>query len=160
MRTTHDGLRQLRVGAKSLPASLVIWIESAYGKPLLDRCAAPFEQMKHRSALDAVSPSVGQQLLSHFAYLEGKHDSATPSPPRPRAEFKAQPNCTPCTENRFHTKPRKPGHHCPAANDKRPTGTRPMGAVTPFWQQGAGQDQTVGEMSLDADSHGLSKIQR
>ena len=88
----------------SMPASLVIWIESDYGRPLLDRCSAPFEQMKHRSALDAVSPPVGQRLLSHFAYLGGKHDHATPSPPRPRAEFKAQPNHTPCTKNDVHTK--------------------------------------------------------
>ena len=86
--TMHDGLRQLRAGAKSQfqPASLVIWIESAYGRSL---------QMKHRSALEAVSPAVTQRLFSHFAYLEGKHDNATQSPPRPRAEFKAQPNHTP-----------------------------------------------------------------
>ena len=95
--TMHDGLRQLRVGTKSQcqPASLVIWIESPYGRSLLDRRSAPFEQMKHRSALEAVSPPVSQRLLSHFAYLEGKNDNATPSPPRPRAEFKAQPNHTP-----------------------------------------------------------------
>ena len=43
-----------------------------------------------------------------------------------------------------------------------------MGAVTPFLQPGAkslqslaaGKDQTVGEMSFDADSHGSSMIQR
>ena len=125
----HDGLRQLRGRNKiSMPASLVIWIESDYGRPLLDRCSAPFEQMKHRSALDAVSPPVGQRLLPHFAYLGGKHDNATPSPPRPRAEFKAQPNHTPCTKNDVHTKPCKPGHHCPAANHKRPTGTQHHGS--------------------------------
>ena len=43
---------------------------------IIDRIwRTPFEQIRHRSALDAVSLPARQRLLSHVTYCEGKHES-------------------------------------------------------------------------------------
>ncbi|CAJ1381883.1 unnamed protein product [Effrenium voratum] len=113
--------------------------------------------MKHRSALDAVSPLVRQRLLSHFAYLEGKHDNATPN----RITHLEKMTFIPSPANLDINGP-------PQITKGRPV-LSIMGAVKAHLQPGAkactalavqNKPKRLVEVSFDADSHGLSMIQR